>query len=459
VTQTARASSTNPFDWRFVAPLMWGSALNPINSSIIATALVGIGSDLHVGIGSTAVLVSGLYLASAVAQPTMGKLAGWFGARTIFVVGMAVVALGGVVGGLSQNIGWLLVARVMIGIGTSAGYPTAMMLIRSRADSVGIGVPGGVLSGLTIAGAVTASLGLPLGGLLVGWVGWRSVFWINVPVAVIGIIATLVSVPADRPEPNDQTGSLWRATDPIGIAAFAGTVISLLTFLDDLRRPTWWLIAVILSFVAFLVVWERRADVPFIDTRALGRNKSLQRTYLRNLLTLLATYCSLYGFSQWLGESRHLSSTTVGVMLLPMTMIGALASGLVGRRNWIRGPLIWTGLVVIAGGLLMLLVDSSSSIVVLIGLSVVFGLTVLGQTANQSTLYQQTPAHDLAVASGLLRTSGYIGAVFSSSVIALSFGHAATDSGLHAIGYVFAGLGVLLTLVTVFDPTIPRTAD
>src|SRR6202012_2748364 len=398
MTQMTQPAARSPFGWRFLAPLMWGSALNPVNSSIIATALAGIGTSLHVGIGATASLVSGLYLASAVAQPAMGKLAGRLGARRMFLAGMG------------------------------------------------------------IAGAVPAALGLPVGGLLVGWAGWRSVFVINVPVAVIGIVATLIWVPADRPSAAARSQSLTRALDPAGIALFAGTVTALLVFLNDLRHPAWWLIAVIIALGGALLAWERRVELPFLDVRALGRNKPLQRTYLRNFLTLLAGYCVLYGVSQWMEESRCLGPTTVGLFLLPVTPIGAVASFAVARRNLIRWPLVWTGLSVIAGGLLLLLVSSPSSILLLTGLSFVFGLSALGQVANQSALYQQSAADEIAVASGLLRTSGYIGTVFSSSVIAVPFGQSATDSGLHALAWVFTGLGILVTFTVLLDRTIPGTA-
>ncbi len=70
----ARAVARKPFAWTFTTPLYVGAGLNPVNSSIIATALVPIATELHVAVGSTAVLVSSLYLASAVAQPTAGKL-------------------------------------------------------------------------------------------------------------------------------------------------------------------------------------------------------------------------------------------------------------------------------------------------------------------------------------------------------------------------------------------------
>ena len=84
-TGDAGVAQRNPFGWRFTGPLLMGSTLNPINSSMIATALVGIGVDFHRGPAQTTILISVLYLCSAVAQPTMGKLAAVFGPRRVFV--------------------------------------------------------------------------------------------------------------------------------------------------------------------------------------------------------------------------------------------------------------------------------------------------------------------------------------------------------------------------------------
>ena len=454
------AVASRPFTARFVTPLMLGSALNPINSSIIATALIAIGHEMHVGLGATASLVAVLYLASAIAQPTMGKIASRVGARRVFLCGLGIVGLGGVVGWLAPSLPWLMVARVLIGIGTSAGYPTAMALIRHRAHDSHTGIPGGVLSGIAIAGQATAALGLPIGGLLVGSVGWRSVFIVNIPLAIVGIVLTLVGVPADTPDPNARKQPLLRALDPLGIVLFAGTIIALLLFLSDLTHPAWEDIPIVVVLAAATFVWERRARNPFIDLRMLARNRPLVRTYLRVLVTMLAVYSVLYGLSQWMEEGRGLAAITVGLLLLPMNVIGALASALIGRRNWVRIPLIVVGGTILAGGVLLIFVTSAVPIWLLILLSLVFGLSNgLGSVANQTALYAQAPDDEIGVASGLLRTASYIGAIFSSSLIGLAFGARATDAGLHTIAFVFAGLGVALALLAILDRRIPTVAE
>jgi hypothetical protein len=130
-----------PFSWEFTAPLYIGSALNPINSSLIATALLPIAHGLGVPVGQTAALVTALYLATAIAQPTAGKAAEVFGPRRVFLAGIVLVAVGGLVGRFAPDLITLLVSRVLIGLGTSCAYPTAMLLIRRRARAAGLDKP------------------------------------------------------------------------------------------------------------------------------------------------------------------------------------------------------------------------------------------------------------------------------------------------------------------------------
>src|SRR5580704_3340918 len=140
-----------PFGPRLVTPMFIGAALNPINSSVIATALVSIAGAMGIPVGRTSILISSLYLTSAVAQPTAGRLSEEFGPRRVFLAGIAIVLAGGILGGVARNLPTLVVARVLIGLGTSAGYPTAMLLIRRRAGSIGLlSPPRDVLGGLAI---------------------------------------------------------------------------------------------------------------------------------------------------------------------------------------------------------------------------------------------------------------------------------------------------------------------
>src|SRR5690242_13063676 len=115
---TAAAVGPRTFDRRLIVPLVLGAVLNPVNSSMLAVALVPIGLAFHALPADTAWLVSGLYLATATGQPVVGKLVDRYGPRTLYLVGAAVVGIAGLIGVLAPSLGVLVVARVLLGLGT-----------------------------------------------------------------------------------------------------------------------------------------------------------------------------------------------------------------------------------------------------------------------------------------------------------------------------------------------------
>jgi MFS family permease len=452
-----QASTGTPFSWRFTTPLFVGSALNAINSSMIATALVPIAAGLHVSVGQTASLVTALYLASAIAQPTAGKVAEVFGARRVFLAGIVLVLLGGFVGGAAPNLLTLLIARVLIGLGSSCAYPTAMMLIQRRATTAGMEKPpGGVLGGLQIAGVATASLGLPLGGVLVQAAGWRSVFLVNVPVALIALTAALIWIPRD---PAQQTPSNAREVisriDLTGIIGFALAMTALLAFLFSIPEPNWIILAAAVVLFVALTGWELRAEHPFVDVRLLVRNGALTRTYLRYALVALCVYLVLYGITQWLQAGRGTSALAAGLLLLPTSVISGVVVVPISRRNLVRGPVIVAAVACLAGsaGALLLTSDTATGWIVLITL--LFGVALgAGASGNQIALYTQAPPEQLGVASGLFRTFGYIGSIASSAITGIVFHTSVTDSGVHHIALIMIGVSIAAVALTVLDRTL-----
>ncbi|MBK3567722.1 MFS transporter [Streptomyces sp. MBT62] len=451
----ARDLARKPFAWTFTTPLYVGASLNPVNSSIIATALVPIATELHVSVGSTAVLVSSLYLASAIAQPTAGKLAEVLGARRIFLAGIVLVLLGGVVGGLGQNLAMLTVARVLVGIGTSAAFPCAMVLIRRRAEDAGLdGPPGGVLGGIAIAGMATAAVGPPIGGLLVGAGGWRWAFLINIPVTAMAMVMAVRWLPKD-PVLDRADRRFRRVADRIdllGILGFAVTMSALVIFLTALPRLDWIPLAVFALAAVPTVRWELRRTAPFFDFRGFAANGALTRTYLRQGLTLLGTYSVMYGMTQWMEAAHGYSTVTAGLLLLPMGAVSALLSRPLASRNLVRGPLIASAVTMLIGSAGIMLLTSESPAIALVLVSLVFGVTSAATTVgNQTALYLAAPPDQIGTASGLFRTFGYLGTITSAVIGGIVFRDGASDHGLHILGLVLVGAGVVVLLLTVLD--------
>nr|WP_302694878.1 MFS transporter [Curtobacterium sp. Csp1] len=146
---------------------MVGPLLNPINTTMVSVALAPISRDLGIGASQAIWLVAALYLASAVAQPTMGKLADRFGPKKVFLAGLVVVGVAGVVPEVLTGFGGAVTARVLIGIGTSSAYPAALTTLRQHSARIGKPTPPLVLGALSITSLVSAAAGPPLGGALI----------------------------------------------------------------------------------------------------------------------------------------------------------------------------------------------------------------------------------------------------------------------------------------------------
>jgi len=447
-----RGTQKQGFGVRFVAAVSLGSTLNPINSSIIAVALVSIGHAFGVGADTTTWLVSALYLATAVGQPTMGRLADRLGPRRVHLLGTALVGTGGLLGFAGWSLPALVAARVVIGLGTSAAYPAAMAMVRRQSQRLHRETPPGVLGALAIAGQVSMAVGPPLGGLLIAAGGWRLTFLINVPLALIGAVAALAWLPKD--DPRDTGTSLWRALDPAGVLLFTGSLTALLVFVMGLDDPRWWLLGTAVALLAALAAWELRTVAPFIDLRMLAHNRALTTTYLRYGVTMLVTYCFVYGWTLWLEQSTGRTASGAGLLMLPSFAVATAVSAYAARRRvW---PCLVAGTVALTigcGGLLLL--DHHAPLWALLAVSVVFGAqNGLNIVTNQAAMYAQAPAEATGAAAGLLRTFMYLGAIASAALIGLAYGPRATDAGLHHLSIVLTIVSAGLIAVTAFDRTL-----
>lgn len=445
------------FGPRFVVPLLIGPVLNPVNTTMVSVALVPISTALGVGSSTVVWLVAGLYLASSIAQPTMGTLADRFGPRRIYLSGLAVVVVAGVVPLLWETFSGVLVSRVLIGIGTSAAYPSAMTMIRDQSARVGVPTPPALLSAVSIAALATTAVGPVLGGFLVGSFGWPAIFVVNVPLAGIAFVMSWWWLPRDDTRPASRLLADPGRLDLLGMAGFALTTTGLLVFLLDLRAGYWWLLGSAVVVGALTVRWELRREGPFIDLRMLRRNGALTRTYLRMMLLYFGFYSMTYGYSQWLQDTAGFSSEQAGLLQLPSAVLAGLASVLIARTMRLRGPLVAAGVLPTLGGILLVLTDANSAVGFLLVVAGCFGIAQgLASVSNQAAMYAQAPPEVTGAASGLSRTFIYLAAIGSSALVGLVFGDRPTDAGLHVMGWVVALSCLGALVLAVVDGALGR---
>ncbi|MCQ4043097.1 MFS transporter [Streptantibioticus rubrisoli] len=452
-TRTAAARSGTGeqagFGPRFITPLLLGAVLNPVNSTMIATALAAIGTDLHVGAAQTAWLMASLYLASAIGQPAMGRLADLLGARRVFLASLVLVCAAGAVGALAPSLGWLVVSRMLLGLGTSGAYPAAMALLRAESERLDRQTPRTVLGLLSLAGLSSAAVGPVLGGVLTATLGWRAIFAVNMPLAVVALALAALWLPGGRPAGSPRATA---ALDPVGIALFAAALTVTTVFLMRLDHPRWPLLPVLVVLGAVLTWWELRRAVPFIDPRMLTRNRALAATYLRHGIAYLVIYCVMYGYSQWLEEAHGISVFDTGLVMLPMSVAAAVCSLLGARTKGIRAQLTLAAALLAVGSAGLLLAGAHTPLAVVLLIGTVFGLPQgLTSTGNQAAVYVQAPPGGTGAAAGLQRTAQYLGAIVASSLIGLFYGSRATDAALHGMAATAGALSVLLLALTIAD--------
>jgi len=443
-----------------VTPLVASAILNPINSTLIAVALVPIGLSFGAGPGQTAWLISALYLATAVGQPVVGLFVDRFGARKVLLTGASIVMVAGIAGLFPISIGWLIGVRVILGLGTCAGFPAAMAVLRRHAEATGQDVPARVLSVLSISSQTIMVIGPTLGGALIGLFGWPAIFAVNIPLAGLAMIFALRWVPRDaRPAEAKPTGGI----DVAGIALFSLTLLAVLFYVMDPQAGNLYLLGIAVALGAALTFVELRTRKPFLDLRMLAANSAILRTYLRQALSYLIIYAIMFGYVQWLESGRGLSESAAGAMLLPMSVVAVAAAAYSGKTTGVRARLILTAAALTAGSVLLLWVDGGTWIGALIVVGAVFGVAQgLTSVTNQTTLYREAPAGQMGTASGLFRTAQYLGAIAASTLIALCFGPHASSTGLHHLAWALAAVGVVLLTVTVLDRGLkitPRMRD
>jgi MFS family permease len=423
--------------------------LNPINSSMIAVALVPIGLAFHALPSSTAWLVSALYLATATGQPVVGKLVDTYGPRRLYLAGATLVGVAGILGTLAPNLGTLIAARVLLGFGTCAGYPAAMYLIRTEARRTGHDSPAGVLTALAVTTQTIAVFGPPLGGLLIGLGGWRAIFAVNIPLALACLILGAIRLPRTAPD------RARNAIDYLGIVLFAAMLTALLLFLMDPHLSGLWLLAFTAVAATGFAVRELRVAEPFIDLRVFAGNVPLLATYGRALLTYTVSYAYIYGYTQWMEAGRGLSASEAGLVLLPTFAAGIVVTTITGRRTEIRGKLMVGSVAQIAACALLLVLHAGSAIWLLVGLAVLLGIPQgLNSLAIQNAVYWQADPARIGASAGLLRTFGYLGAIVASAANGLFFRRGATTTGLHHLALFMLAAAVLFLVLTVADRSL-----
>ena len=443
-----------------------GIMLQALNSSMIAVAMVSIGS--HFGAGAeVSWVLSAFYIATAIVSPMAGVLGVVFGARRVYLAGLFLVLLGSVLGALAPSLGVLVAGRLIIGVGVATQMPNAMTIVRVLARR-NRWRTGSAISVFTVCGQAMSAVGPSLGGLLVGVAGWQSTLWINVMLVAVSGAWVIVKVPRIAGEGRPEMG-LGRRLDIVGALLFGMTVTMLMLFLISLTDEiSWWTLPLLVLFGGVWVWWElQRASLLFIDLRAVAANRQLANTLGRTMVTYAAFYCLYYGLPQWFEQGAGMSVSQAGAMMFPMAVVSVGSTFVAARVIAVRGPRVVLGIggifLLLTGLALALVEDSSTPVWMMVIVALIAGVpNGFNNIGNQGLINTVTSVEKVGTATGIYKTSQYVAANLSAVIVALCMsvgagdGSAgATDAGLHFTGWAIAALGAVMTLGIVFARKMP----
>ena len=432
---------------RLVFAIVLGTLLNPLNSSMIAVALVTLHREFRVELGTSTWLISGFYLAGAVGQPLMGRLADILGARRVFLTGLSVAGVVAVLAPLSPSFGWLVAARVVQAFATSTAYPSGLGMIRAAAG--GKGIPAQALAMVSVAASVSAALGPTIGGLILSVASWQGIFLVNVPITVLGIVLGLRWLP-DTP-PSEVTGAGLAGLDVPGVLLFAATLTSLLAGLLSVgSSEAWILLAGVPLLALLLIVRELRTVTPFFDVRLLVANPVLISVFLQFAAVTFVFYSFFFGLPIWLEEVRGFDPRAAGLLILPVTGLGVIttpiAAALISRRGT-RSSSVIGSVVLFAGSALLLTFGPGTPVLGLVAVGLVLGVpNGFNNMGLQAALYEAAPPARTSWAAGQFQTFRYVGAILSSTLLGAVFRQRATTEGLHSMALLLVVVSFALVI-------------
>jgi EmrB/QacA subfamily drug resistance transporter len=339
----------------------------------LAVALPAIEKQFNTDVGTVQWVINAYALTFGVLIVVGGRLADIFGRKRIFIIGAAIFAGFSVLGGAAQSTAWLISCRALMGIGGAMMWPAILGMTFAALPESRAGLAGGLILG---AAGIGNAVGPMFGGVLTDALSWRWIFFVNVPIAALGVLATWLAIHQTEPEPAD------RRIDYGGVATLSLGLVSLLVALDQVTDWGWGdprIIALLVLCAAMLIGFglvERRMNEGALIPRDVIANRDFSTACLAVLLMSAVFFASLLYLPQFMQKILGYSPLKSGVGLVPMMGMFALTSFVAGPLYSKLGPklIVSLGCAAISVGILLLSLVGRNS-----GYSgLVAGMLVLG---------------------------------------------------------------------------------
>ncbi len=339
----------------------------------LAVALPAIEKQFDTDVGTVQWVINAYALTFGVLIVVGGRLADIFGRKRSFIVGAAIFASFSLLGGAAQDTAWLISCRALMGIGGALMWPAILGMTFAALPASRAGLAGGLILG---AAGIGNAVGPMFGGVLTDALSWRWIFFVNVPIAALGVAATWFAIHQHEPEPTD------RRIDYGGVVALSLGLVSLLVALDQVTDWGWGdprIVVLLVICGAMLVGFgfiERRMGKAALIPHDVIVNRDFATACAAVLLMSAVFFASLLYLPQFMQKILGYSPLKSGVGLVPLMGTFALTSFIAGPLYSRLGPKLIVSLgcaAITAGVLLLSLVGRNSAYG-----SLVAGMLVLG---------------------------------------------------------------------------------
>ena len=430
-----------------------GSLMVALDTLVVSTALSTIRVDLGASIEELEWTVNAYNLSFAVLLITMAALGDRFGRRRLFATGLGLFAAASAVCALAPDVGWLIGARAVQGVGAAMVMPLGLALLSAAFPPERRGTAIGIFSAIT--GLAVAS-GPFVGGAVVQGIAWEWIFWLNVPIGLLAIPFVLTRMGESF---GGDTG-----LDIPGLALVTGAALGIVWGLVRGNSAGWASLEVLASLVtgallaAAFVAWELRARRPMLPMRFF-RSRAFSAGNAAIFLVFASLFGAVFFFAQLLQTGLGYGPLDAGLRLLPWTgtfmLVAPIAGALADRIG--ERPLMVGGLLIQAGGMswIALLAEPGLGYSELVVPLIVAGVGVsMAIPAAQNSVVGSVALDAVGKAAGTNSMMRELGGVFGIAILVAVFaaagGYASaqafTDGFAPAIG-VSAGLSLLGAIV------------
>jgi len=324
----ARIFAPETRKWFTLAAVAFGLFMIMLDNTVVNVALPSIQRDLGVGLSELEWIVTGYALTFAALMLIGGKVADAYGRRLIFVVGIVVFSLASLWCGLAGSGSMLITARIVQGAGAALMNPATLSIIAATFPPRQRGTAIGIWAGVS---ALALAIGPLAGGLITEHLSWNWIFFINVPVGALGILASFLFIDESRDETHERLDIPGLATSAVGLFALTYGLIEANSYGWASTRIVTAFVVAAVALVAFVLL-EAKQRAPMLPLE-LFKNRTYTGANTVILLVALAMFGVFFFVSLYMQQVLGYSAVQAGAAFLPMTVLIVIVAPLAGRMT------------------------------------------------------------------------------------------------------------------------------